>query len=182
MKAKLEKLMVLIVLLVTVLSVSVGNAKLVAYWELDGDANDSIGGNHGTIFGNPNWVSGRINKALECDGIDDYIDTGYATDLPVWTVAVWVRSPAAPTSGTKATESGPVHRESNYQINWNHGNAAYQGAAGVQVVGTWYPASFGSLEANTWYHLAATYDGEDLKAYKDGVLITNNSSPSGNPR
>jgi hypothetical protein len=37
------------------------------------------------------------------------------------------------------------------------------------------------LRANTWYHLAATYDGENLKTYKDGVLITNNSGPSGKP-
>lgn len=46
---------------------------------------------------------------------------------------------------------------------------------------TWYPASFGDLQANTWYHLVATYDGADFKAYKDGVLITDNSEPSGEP-
>ena len=49
------------------------------------------------------------------------------------------------------------------------------------VGSTWHPASFGDLQANTWYHLVASYDGEDFKAYKDGVLITNNSTPSGEP-
>jgi hypothetical protein len=49
------------------------------------------------------------------------------------------------------------------------------------VGGRWHAASFGELQANTWYHLAATYDEENLKAYKDGVLITNNSAPSGKP-
>lgn len=57
---------------------------------------------------------------------------------------------------------------------------AFRGAAGVSVASVWYDATFGQLQADTWYHLTATYDGENLKTYKDGVLITNNSEPSGN--
>ena len=98
--------------------------------------------------------------------------------MPTWTVAVWVNSPAIPSS---EVPSGPVHRDKNYHINWNHSFDEFRGAAGVQVADTWYPASFGDLKANTWYHLVATYDGEDFKAYKDGILITNNSTPSGDP-
>jgi hypothetical protein len=37
------------------------------------------------------------------------------------------------------------------------------------------------LLANTWYYLAATYDGETLKAFKNGALITSNTAPSGVP-
>jgi hypothetical protein len=44
-----------------------------------------------------------------------------------------------------------------------------------------YAASFGTLKANTWYHLCATYDGESLKAYTDGVLIMANDDPTGPP-
>jgi hypothetical protein len=29
---------------------------LVSYWQLDGDANDAAGINHGTLFGDPTWV------------------------------------------------------------------------------------------------------------------------------
>lgn len=43
----------------------------------DGDgetAKDSSGlGNDGTIFG-PEWVDGKIGKALKFDGADDYVD------------------------------------------------------------------------------------------------------------
>ncbi len=45
----------------------------------------------------------------------------------------------------------------------------------------WHAAKYEPLEADTWYHLAATYDGEDLKAYRDGELITTNDAPSGPP-
>jgi len=87
-------------------------------------------------------------------------------------------SPSAPKS---ACPIGPVNRQANYQINWNHIQETFRGAAGMQVGGNWYAASFGELQGGTWYHLATTYDGENLKTYKDGVLITNNSDPSGIP-
>jgi hypothetical protein len=51
----------------------------------------------------------------------------------------------------------------------------------VNVGGTWYAAKYEPLQANRWYHLAASYDGSALKAYRDGSLITNNSTPSGPP-
>ena len=104
--------------------------------------------------------------------------TGYATDLTEWTVAFWVKSPAAPSGGTY---SGPVHREQNFEVSWDHVDPAFRGSAALSVAGVWYPASFGPLAPDTWYHLAATYDGETLKAYKDGILETSNAAPSGPP-
>jgi len=156
----------------------------VGWWKLDEGsgtiAHDSSGhGNDGIIRGDTHWVSGRIGNALEFDGSGDYVDTGYSTDLPIWAVCAWVKSPRAPSADAP---SGPVHRERNYQLNWNHTNPIFRGAAVLNVAGTWYAASFGSLEANTWYHLVATYDNQTLKSYKNGSLISSNPAPSGNPR
>jgi endo-1,4-beta-xylanase len=58
-------------------------------------------------------------------------------------------------------------------VNW-------QGTIGTNA-GGWYNTSLGELLADTWYHLAGTYDGEEIKAYKDGVLISTNDAPSGPP-
>jgi hypothetical protein len=167
--------------------VAPSDANLVGWWRLDETsgttASDSSGnGNNGTLMNmsDPCWVAGKINGGLRFDGTNDYVDTTHTTNLPRWTVCVWVTSPAAPSSAASSA-SGPVYRDSNYQITWNHQTAASRGGVGVQVGGTWYHASFGTLEANTWYHLAGTYDGETVKAYKDGVLVTANTGPSGNP-
>lgn len=51
----------------------------------------------------------------------------------------------------------------------------------MNVGGTWHAASYMPLSANTWYHLAATYDGSVFNAYRNGVLITSNPAPSGAP-
>jgi len=151
---------------------------LLAHYKLDGDARDSSGNNSpGTVQGNPQWVDGVIGGALQLDGVDDGVGTGNTEHLVNWTVACWVTSPATPMLGPSA---GPLNRQGNYQVNWTHATEAYWGAALVQVGGKWYAAKFQPVAANTWYHIAATYDGSTLKAYRNGVSIT--STPvSGTP-
>jgi hypothetical protein len=156
-----------------------GTNGLVAFYALENDVNDSSGNeNHGTVFGDPTYVDGPAGygMAMEFDG-DDYVDTGNTEDLATWTIACWAKSPAAPSGDSP---SGPVHREKNYQFNWNHSDNTFRGSVSVSA-GGWHAAKYGPVEADTWYHLAGTYDGEELKAYKDGALITTNDAPSGPP-
>ncbi|UCE50174.1 MAG: hypothetical protein JSW47_08425, partial [Phycisphaerales bacterium] len=37
-----------------------GDPHLVGHWQLDGSANDGAGGNHGTLVGDPTWVSDPV--------------------------------------------------------------------------------------------------------------------------
>ncbi|MDH7599618.1 MAG: LamG domain-containing protein, partial [Sedimentisphaerales bacterium] len=155
---------------------------LVGWWKLDDGAgtvavDSSPGGHHGTLVNGPVWVQGYFGGALQFDGVDDYVDTGWNENIPNWTICAWVISPAAPASGSP---SGPVHRENNYQINWNHSDANWQASIGVNV-GGWYNAPFRPVEANTWYFIAGSYDGDTLRAYRNGELISENTSPSGPP-
>jgi len=160
-------------------------ARLVGWWKLDekegSEAADSSGNGHNaTLHGDPVWqpTGSKLGGALQFDGDDDYADTGYNTDLATWTAAVWVKSPTAP---TPTNPCGPVHREKNLQINWNHPVDEFRGGAGVCIGGTWYGADFGDLQGDTWYHLAATFDGKSIKAYKNGDLVTANWGASGVP-
>jgi hypothetical protein len=166
----------------TLPDVPVTDPALMGWWTLEegtgATAVDWSGhGNHGTLIGGPQWVSGFDGGALQFDG-DSYVDTGYTEDLATWTIACWVKSPQAPSGGSG---NGPMHRENNYQIVWDHANVIFRGAAAMNVADTWYDASFGPLQANRWYYLAATYDGAVFNAYRDGVLITSNPGPSGAP-
>ena len=156
---------------------------LVGWWKLDDLGSDkasdsSAWGRHGVLYGNPSWAAGCLDGALQVDGIDDYVDTRYAEDLHRWTVSAWVNSPRAPRA---AWESGPVHREGNYQLNWDHYDAEFRGAVALRIGNTWYPARFGELSADRWYHLAATFDGTSLRAYVDGELVAVNPEAQGVP-
>jgi hypothetical protein len=145
--------------------------KLMGWWKLDGDAKDSSGNNHhGVIHGDPKWATGRIGGALELDGVDDCVDTGNTMDIVALTVSVWVKSPATPSSESQSEvvscDSIPIH------IIWDHPSHFFRGVAAGHKA---YAANFGTLKANTWYHLCATYNGRSLKAYKDGELISVNA-------
>ena len=82
---------------------------------------------HGTLYGGPSCVPGHIGEALRFDGYDDYVDTYYNENLPVWTVSAWVISPRAP---GQPGVGGPVHREANFQFNWNHDDSQFPGDGG----------------------------------------------------
>jgi len=159
---------------------------LAGWWKLDETegtkAADSSDNHHdGVVHGNPTWQprGGKMGGALQFDGMQDFVDTGWAADLATWTVALWVKSPSSPAS--TPVSSGPVDRQANFQINWNHRKSELRGAAALRIGETWHGASFGGLDPGTWYHLTATFDGQSLKTYKDGVLVSENSGASGRP-
>ncbi len=170
------------VLILSLTFTNTASAELVGWWRLDEGSgtiayDSSDYGRDGTLQGDPEWVVGQIGGALDFDG-DDHVDTGWSENLTNWTIACWAKSPAAPSGDSP---SGPLHRENNYQFNWNHGDGTFRASAALNVGGTWYAAKYEPLEADVWYHLAATYDGETLSAYRDGELITSNEAPSGPP-
>jgi glucose/arabinose dehydrogenase/regulation of enolase protein 1 (concanavalin A-like superfamily) len=160
---------------------------MAGYWKFDEppgstSAADSSGnGNNGTLVNmdaQTAWVPGKVGGAISFDGVDDYVSTPFTTQLPNWTIAAWVKSPAAPSA---ASDSAPIYRGQNFHMHWDHVDPAHQGGIELKVGGIWYPASFGQLQPDTWYHLAGTYDGETLRAYTDGILVSANTTPSGPP-
>ncbi len=110
-------------------------------------------------------VAGIAGWARSFDGRRDYIDTGEAEDLAQWTLEAWVRSPAAPGHEKAA---GPIMRQNNYQMSWDHFTPQSAGAVSLRIAGVWHSAAFGDLGADRWYYLAGTFDGRMLKAYLDG--------------
>jgi len=51
-------------------------------------AYDSSGNNnHGTLYNGPQWVDGKVGKALSFDGVDDYVET---SPIQERSVSVWI--------------------------------------------------------------------------------------------
>jgi hypothetical protein len=149
---------------------------LIAHWKFDESsrttAYDSVGGNHGTIYG-ADWTTGRLGGALDFDGVDDYVDLGNDSSLkpplPV-TLSAWIWF-----SQNDAT-----------LISLDDCSDKYYGVTlnikGVLSVGFGDGNGWGSsnyrrskqgttaLNPNTWYHVAAVVRGAtDMSLYVNGA-------------
>ena len=75
---------------------------LVSYWTfdqqdiIDGTARDVWGKNDGIIVGDPKLVVGRVNGALEFDGIDDYVNLtnlgDFGSQVGTSTFEAWIKT------------------------------------------------------------------------------------------
>ncbi len=140
---------------------------LVAYWPLNGDADDySVNSNNGTIYGatSTTGVNGLLNNAYSFDG-NDYISlsvnnlpTGYSER----TVCAWVKT------------------NTNTGFHWAFGYGGYgigysfalgQNANHLGVTGygmdIW---DIDSVVIGEWSHLCASYDGAIGYLYINGTL------------
>ncbi len=145
-----------------------GDANLVGHWKLDGNADDSSGhNNHGTLYGGPQWVAGKVGSgALDVDGIDDYVDCGNDPSLQITgteiTVAAWVKArPEVWWSGIAGKTAS----------NWADGYALFLHDDNTVnfYVADWRIASESFTADDQWHHVAGTYDGSNVRIWVDGV-------------
>jgi hypothetical protein len=158
---------------------------LIGEWHLDGDAKDTSGnGNDGALAGNVTFTPGRYGKALALNrvalngvapnGAGDYVTVPDSASLKDGqtglTVAAWVKMERLPAPNTYYA---PIAKEHSYRFIISPDGGAHF------VVATsnngWYAdgtvAGLGTrLSAGEWYHLAATYDGHQLRVYVNGAL------------
>jgi hypothetical protein len=134
---------------------------------------DSSGaGNSGSIFEAAWATAGKYGNALSFDGANDYATIADAASLDLTTaltMEAWVR----PTSSTSWR---------TILLKEYGGDLAYSlyGASGTNRPSGWIFANGGTrssigtaaLALNTWAHVAATYDGAQLKLYVNGALVT----------
>jgi hypothetical protein len=82
--------------------------KLLAHWPLEGNADDATGnGFDGTLIGEPVFVDGLVDQAMEFDSIDDYIDLpdGFDYLASGLTFSVWAK-PTAPRDWARFCDFG----------------------------------------------------------------------------
>jgi len=144
------------------------------HWKFDetegSTAHDFVGTNHGTLNNFPQddsqWVTGKINGALEFDGADDYVSLSPIAALQGSTVTV--------TAWIKTDDTSEQDRPILTQYDQTHVgyrlllksrkpcfifNGDLNGAQASDPIGL-----------NEWHHLAGTYDNEQLRIYVDGHL------------
>jgi hypothetical protein len=132
---------------------------------------DDVSGNnnYGTMSGATRTSSGRYGRALNFDGTNDWVTVNDAASLDLtsgMTLEAWVY-PTAPMTGWHGVLGKDV------DIFYLMASSATDTPAigGTFTVGgnsnTFAPSP---LPLNVWTHLAATFDGAQVKLYVNGVL------------
>ena len=168
---------------------------LVGYWKFDegeGDiAYDASGyGNDGTLMNEPTWVDGLplLNKALQFDGIDDYVAVPDASSLDMtgpFTIMAWIRPDALPAGTGDAEIASFINKWMNYILQTGEQSPHKPGRLRIVAQnseGNWYALESDSvLVVNRWQHIVGLWDGDNLKLFHNGLEIASLHIPSFTP-
>ncbi len=128
-------------------------------------ADSSGNGNNGTVVGDPLWVVGTINGAMQFSG-DDYVNCGNGDSLQIQdaiTVTCWVKI----ASFTVNWETILAKGDNSYRISRSSetGDSIHFGCNGP--TGDNLNAS-AIITTDTWRHVAVVFDGAYKRIYIDG--------------
>ena len=122
---------------------------------------------------NPNgghWVDGKVGKALQFDGVDDYINCGAGASLNITdklTIEAWIKPDTRSNYHVIACKNTYTYffAVNSGKLSLLIGNSSATGWNVVLVGDT-------VLNSSNWYHVAGTYDSAtgEAKLYINGVL------------
>ena len=155
---------------------------LAGWWPAEGNANDIIGGDNGTLEGGATFAAGEVGQGFRLDGTNSYVQVPDSAALKPTNVTVeaWVwLDPNLPSDNggeqivfKKNTLSAFFEGYSLAKQTINNGGTnsdhfqfcissqnGYQVAINSQTI----------TQRGVWYHVAATYDGNQSILYVNGV-------------
>jgi hypothetical protein len=141
--------------------ITITDPNLVGWWKLDEGSGvtvlDGSGhGNHGTLKGDPQWVVGHDDDALEFDGVGDYVEVPHDASLTVdteVTVMAWIYAERYNSSGgdwqailakSNDPRSYSFYTYVNGTLHFSAGASPYVGSN-----------STGQVPLNEWAHVCA---------------------------
>jgi hypothetical protein len=150
--------------------------RLIAHWKLDeteGEvAYDTDGNNDAILHGNPLWQAnaGKINGALQFDGIDDYANAGFVLNpsSSPFSVYAWIKGGAPGQVIVSQTDGA------GFGGTWLGANQA----DGTLVTNLMYfeLASESFITDDQWHHVGIVWDGSRRYLYVDEEEIVKDTS------
>lgn len=132
---------------------------------------DSSGNNNNGTIGGATWIDGKVGKALNFDGVNDYVEIPYNAALnpkTALTVEAWVNP-----SINKAWQrivSKSAYPNTDYSLfRGDKNNIAISVKIGSIARTVYSPEN--SVPIGAWTYVAGTYDGTSLKLYINGKQV-----------
>lgn len=146
---------------------------LKGYWKFEDDVLDSSGqGNNGTIYGNPQFVNGKVDRCLSFDGSGDYVNCGNDDNLKTtgsFTFELWIKfgvfkDKAGIISKYQQTMASEIRVISSRIFPYNRVEFYSHGSNTPDVLIS------SIFSVGMWYHLVCVYDSSvGKKIYINGV-------------
>ena len=156
-------------------------AGIVGWWPAEGNANDIIGGDNGTLEGGATFAPGEVGLGFRFDGTNGYVQIPDSAALKPANVTVeawiWLDPNVSPSSNEQIIfkQNSWSYYFEGYTILKAHidnGNGTFTdhfqsvvSANGNQIAIN----SITAVQRGVWYHVATTYDGNQLTLYVNGV-------------
>jgi alpha-tubulin suppressor-like RCC1 family protein len=155
----------------------------VGWWPGEGNANDVVGGDNGTLVGGATFAAGEVGQGFRLDGTNGYVQIADSAALKPTNVTVeaWVwLDPNLPANRggeqivfKKNTSSAWFEGYSLLKVTIDNGDGTYSNRFQFCVSRSGNQVAINSqtiAQRGVWYHVAATYDGNQSKLFVNGVL------------
>jgi len=155
-------------------------ATIVGLWLFDDVAGDTVrdlsgNGHDGTLNGGPVVVAGKFGQALKFDGTDDVVNCGNAGSLNpgVFTVTFWANVPATQGWNHMISKGDHVASGTPGSVNWGVMMRSGEARFLFEIFEDteWTGISAPEVPLNEWQHIAATYDGDKMEFFLNGVSL-----------
>jgi len=148
--------------------------RLVNHYKLDSNADDSVGGYHGSLLGDPNWDPGMVDQAMHMESQEGalvVLDEYYPTSAQQITVSAWVYAETKPSWASilknwGSSVNGMIHLGLNssgasldVQMAQSSGDAVTVTESGVD------------FPTNQWQFVTAVADGSMVRLYRNGLEV-----------
>ena len=160
---------------------------LYAYYPFNGDADDVIGDNFGTVMGNASLTSDRFgtdNKAYSFDGSDDYISLHEPwfdgnPSVSAFTYSTWIYVDGYPNQQSSINTKEGYWRTVGIQLGTS-GQIVFGGSQPSPNAYHDWSTSSSSITVGQWNHIAVTFTNSNLRIYINGQLSVDETASISN--
>ena len=156
---------------------------LVSWWPGDGNPNDIVDGNDGTLQNGATFAAGKVDQAFSLDGVDDKLTVADAANLDLagdFSIDMWAK-PKAFTPGPGfdfliTKNDGFLSETANFQVTMSPTGVMrfiIGGGAGTGLFQ--FIDAPSAIPLNQWSHIAVVRSSTSLELYINGVKVTSAS-------
>ena len=149
---------------------------ILSWWQGEDNPYDIISGNHGEEINGVSYSTGKFGRAFSFDGVDDEI---LAPDIKIHdiqelTIEGWVYLNSLPNRIQRFVTLSPGLERAVLRYNgFNEyaGQLHFYMKIGDENSPFTHLTATNVLNAETWHHVAATYDGSQMRLFLDGSEV-----------